>query len=375
MLFKQISGQKQVKSRLLQAVKQKKVGHALLLAGPEGSGSLALAIAFARYLNCENRGEEDSCDACSTCRKYSRLIHPDLHLVFPVAETKKSGKKPVSDDYLQLWRESVLANPYMSLSQWHEAMGTENKQSFISRHESRNIIKKLSLKNFEAVYKVMIIWTADRMNIEAASTLLKILEEPPANTLFILLTGDVSQIVPTILSRAQLIKIPGIDQESMRHAVMEKGITGEGRIEEIVRQADGNYLNMLVATQETAETSFHTEMFISLMRLCFSVDIVGISAWIDKIADRGRETQKHFLKYALHMIRGNYILNIRAGNIDLLSGEEREFSSKFSSFIHGDNVFALSEELNKASLHIEYNGYSRLIFFDLALKIIKLLKI
>lgn len=375
MLFKNIIGQKDIKASLLQMVKERRVGHALMLAGREGSGKLALAVAFARYLNCKDPGDDDSCMQCSSCRKYSQLIHPDLHFVFPVAETKESGKDPVSDRFLSQWRESVLANPYMRLFQWYEFLGIEKKQGSISRNESLQIIKKLSLKNFEAEYKVMIIWMAEKMNVFAANKLLKILEEPPPYTVFLLISEDTGQIIPTILSRTQLIKIPRIDKESMREAVEQKhGLTGSKQVEDLVRLADGNYLRLLEAIDETEENRFQLEMFVKLMRLCYAVDIQGIAEWIDNMADKGREKQKQFFEYALRIIRGNFILNIQAGDIDLLSGEERDFALNFSKFTHRENVFAICDELNKAIIHIEYNGYVRLILFDTALKIAKLLK-
>jgi DNA polymerase III subunit delta' len=375
MLFSEITGQDEVKTRLIQVARQQKVGHALLFAGHEGTGKLALAIAFARYLNCENRGDADSCMECNSCRKYSQLIHPDLHFVFPVASTKDSGKDPVSDDFLPRWRECVIANPYMSLFQWYENIGIENKQGSISKNESLQIIKKLSFKNFEAVYKVMIIWMAEKMNIFASSKLLKILEEPPRNTVFILISENPGQIIPTISSRCQLIKINKIDKRSMEQAIRQKtGITEQDRLDELVRMSDGNYLQLLESLEGAEDKRHNFEMFIKLMRLCFAIDIPGISGWIDGMAGRGREKQKQFLQYALHITRGNFMLNIKAGNIDLLSGEEKDFAAKFSAFIHQGNVHSFYDELNKAYSHIEFNGYSRLIFFDLALRIAKLLK-
>ena len=376
MLFKDVIGQKEIKTKLLQIVKDKRVGHALLFTGKEGTGKLGLAIALGRYLNCMNQQDDDSCGECSSCRKYNRLEHPDLHFVFPVATTKNVEKEPVSDDFLTIWRESVLANPYMGLSQWYEFLGIENKQGSINKNESRQIIKKLSFKSFEAANKIMIIWMAEKMNITAANKLLKILEEPPPDTVFMLIAEDTSQILPTILSRAQLVKIPKIDQASMKKALVEiHDIQDYKRIESLVKVADGNYLQLTQAVQKTEETNFYFEMFVKLMRLCFIPDIAGISSWIDDMAIQGRERQKQFCQNALRIIRGNFILNIQAGDIDLMSEEEKNFSAKFSKFIHSGNVISLYQEINKASVHIEYNGYSRLTFFDLALKIAKLLKI
>ena len=375
MLFKDIIGQSEIKTRLLRIVREQRVGHAMLFAGREGAGMLGLAIAFARYLNCKDPREDDSCLECSSCRKYGKLQHPDLHFVFPVAKKKDGEKDPVSDDFISLWRESVLSNHYMRLFQWLEYLGVENKQGFISKNESLQILKKLSFKSFEAEYKVMIIWMAEKMNLQAANKLLKILEEPPSGTLFLLITEDASQIIPTILSRTQQIRIPKIDQESMGKAIRENhGINDEILAGNIVRLADGNYLRLIELLNESEEAGYHFNMFVKLMRLCFVPDFVGISSWIDDIAVQGREKQKQFFQYALRILRGNFILNIEAGDIDMLSKEERDFSDKFSKFVNAGNISAFCEEFSKASLHIEYNGYSRLVFFDLAVKTARLLK-
>lgn len=375
MLFKDLIGQKEVKTRLLQIVKEQRVGHAILFTGREGAGKLGLAIAFARYLNCENPEEGDSCCECRSCRKYSKLVHPDLHFVFPVATTKEVDKDPVSDDFLPKWRESVLKSPYLSLFQWYECLGIENKQGSMSKHESLLIIKKLSLKNFEAKYKVMIIWMAEKMNVIAANKLLKILEEPPPNTVFLLISENASQIIPTILSRTQIFRIPKIGNVSMEMAIRDiHGINDQKRIDGLVSLSDGNYIQLLGAVTDKEETNYLFETFVKFMRLCFAMDVVEISAWVDKIAGSGREKQKQFFQYALRLIRGNFILNTGAGDFDLLSDEEKDFSNKFSVFIHTGNVFQICDEFNKASLHIEYNGYNRLIFFDLALKVARLLK-
>ena len=375
MLFKDIVGQSEIKSGLLRIVKEQRVGHAMLFAGREGAGMLGLAIAFARYLNCKDPREDDSCLECSSCRKYGKLQHPDLHFVFPVAKKKDGEKDPVSDDFISLWRESVLSNPYMRLFQWLEYLGVENRQGFISKNESLQILKKLSLKSFEAEYKVMIIWMAEKMNLQASNKLLKILEEPPSGTLFLMITEDPGQIIPTILSRAQQIRIPKIDQDSMGRAISENhGIKDEKLAGQLIRLADGNYLRLIELLDESEEAGYHFSMFVKLMRLCFVPDFVGISSWIDDIAVQGRERQKQFFQYALRIIRGNFILNIEAGNIDLLSKEEKDFSVKFSKFVNIRNIASFYEEFSKASLHIEYNGYSRLIFFDLAVKTARLLK-
>jgi DNA polymerase III subunit delta' len=380
MLFQEITGQADIKQKLIQAVKNNRVSHAMLFTGMEGAGMLGLAIAFATYLNCENPLPDDSCNECPSCRKYGKLIHPDLHFVFPVAgrpkETEKSeGKSVVSDDFLATWRESVLANPYMSLFQWYVQMGIENKQGSISREESRQIIKKLSLKSFEARYKVMIIWMAEKMNISASNTLLKLFEEPPPNTIFILIAEDPGQLLTTILSRCQFIRVPPIARADMEDAIRKvHGIDDQDQVDGLARLADGSYMKLLEAINEGSDVKHHLEMFISFMRLCYMPDITGIGSWVETISGQGREKQKQFLKYALRIIRGSLMLNVGVAEIDLLSEQERDFSVKFSKFMHPGNVGFIYEEFNKASIHIESNGYNRLIFFDLAIKTARLLK-
>jgi DNA polymerase III subunit delta' len=221
----------------------------------------------------------------------------------------------------------------------------------------------------------MIIWMAEKMNASASNTLLKLFEEPPPGTVFILIAEDASQIIPTILSRTQIVRIPKIDRESMEAVLMAKhGITEKKRIDSLVRYADGNYLQLIEEAREGNEINFNLDMFVKLMRLCFVPDIVGIGSWLDGISGIGREKQKQFLQYAIRIIRGSFIINIKAGDIDLLSAEEKEFSDKFSKFVHPGNVFNICEEFGKAYLHIEYNGYNRLVFFDLAIRIARLLK-
>jgi DNA polymerase III subunit delta' len=377
MLFQEIIGQADIRQKLLQSAKNGRISHAMLFTGKEGTGMLGLAIAFARYMNCGNPLPDDSCNECPSCRKYSKLIHPDLHFVFPVAaaRAKESDKSTVSDDFLSTWRESVLANPYMSLFQWYGQMGIENKQGSIGREESRQIIRKLSLKSFEAPYKVMIIWMAEKMNISSSNTLLKLFEEPPPNTIFILITEDPGQILPTIISRCQLIRIPAIDRADMENAIRTiHGIDDQNQVDGLVRLADGSYLHLLETLKEGGDVRHHLDMFINFMRLCYVPDITGIGSWVETVSGQGREKQKHFLKYALRIIRGSLMLNLGAGAIDLLSEQERDFSLKFSKFMHPGNVSSIYEEFNKAFVHIENNGYNRLIFFDLALKTARLLK-
>lgn len=250
MLFREVVGQQKLKQRLIQSVKENRISHAQLFVGAEGCGSLALALAYAQYVSCENKQQEDSCGSCTSCTKYQKLIHPDLHFVYPVATTKSVTKDPVSDDFIKEWRECILSNPYLGLARWYEAIGVENKQGIINKFESAEIVRKLNLKTFEADYKVMIIWLPEKMNHVAANKLLKMLEEPPEKTLFLLVAENTSLMLQTILSRCQLIKVPKIDSDSMLKALVAKHNISEPTANSISKIANGNFLVALETMDE-----------------------------------------------------------------------------------------------------------------------------
>ena len=374
MKFKEVIGQEKIKQYLVNLVRENRLSHALLLLGPEGCGNLPLAIAFAQYINCENRTSEDSCGICKSCNKFNKLIHPDLHFVFPVASTSSVGTNPVSNDFLKSWRELVLANPYFSPNQWYEYIGLENKQGIISKNESYDIIKKLNLKTFEAEFKIMIIWLPEKMNAASANKLLKILEEPPEKTLFLFVSENSGPILPTILSRLQLIKIPKIDKNSMSQALEEKFGLPAREAANIAQIADGNYVKAIQISQNQGETQYNLGKFTLLMRYCFNNNVIDVLNLVDEIATIGREKQKSFLAYSLRLMRENLILNQGLDKIAHLDEPELNFSKNFSPFVNLQNVFKIYEELNNAYYHIEANGYNKLVFFDLSLKLMKLIK-
>ena len=379
MFFKDIAGHKAIKQKLIGAVKQNRVSHALLFSGPEGNGKLSLAIAFAQYLSCENKSENDSCGTCSSCLKYQKLIHPDLHFVFPVIK-KKTSEKPISDNYIKEWREFLSNSIYHGFEKWLKKMGTENQQAGIFAQESEKIIKKLNLKSYESEYKVMIIWMPEKMNISASNKLLKMIEEPPPKTILILVTEDSEKIIKTILSRTQLIKIPKINESIMFESIKEKYEIEDAKIKEIVRTSDGNYLKAeeLILNNENSSEKENFSLFAQFMRDAYGLRITELIEWAERMAKSGRETQKNFLQYALKLLRENFILNISPENqnkILFLTDNEKNFSIKFNKFIHKNNIFQLMNEFNEAYNHIERNGYNKLIFLDLALKTARLLKI
>ena len=371
MRFSEIIGQQNIKNQLILSVKENRVSHAQLFNGPEGAGALPLALAYAQYIGCENKNENDSCGICKPCQKYSKLIHPDLHFVFPVVNTV-SSHKVVSDDFLNEWRKELLENPYMNLNHWTEAIAQDNKQVGIFEKESGEIIRKLNLKTYEAEYKVMIIWMPEKMHIVAANKLLKMIEEPPAKTLFILVSENSGQILTTILSRTQFVKIPPIGQPDMQTA-LSKLISDKGQINDITRIAGGNYFKALELIHSQDDENENFNLFVNLMRLCYKSDVTELIKWSENAAALGREKQKTFLKTCLRLIRENFVMNTAHKSIAYLTGQEAEFSEKFHHFINNNNVYKINDELNKALYHIESNGNSKIILLDLALKMAKLI--
>jgi DNA polymerase-3 subunit delta' len=373
MQFKDVIGQVAIKKRLIDSVKDSRVSHALLFSGSQGTGKLAMALAYSQYLNCRNPSDTDSCGECPSCKKYQKLIHPDLHFVYPVVKSPKF-KDPVSDNFIDKWREQVLKNPYFNINIWNGNIDVENSQAQIYVTESNEIIRKLNLKTYEAEYKVMIIWMIERMNVQCSNKLLKILEEPPPKTLFILITESDEQLLATIRSRTQLVKFPAIDQESMIKA-LEKNPATEGKnLQGLAHLANGSYIAALDLLTPDEDTTAYFEQFTKIMRLTYKRDWMSIFDWVDEVSSTGREKQKSFLLYSMRMIRENFMLNLNQPQIVFLNGQEKSFSEKFSPFINERNILIFADELEKAYRDISQNGNPRIIFLDLSMKITKIIK-
>ena len=380
MFFSEIVGQETIKELLVQTVRENRISHARLFLGPEGAGCLPLAIAYAQYVNCTNRGEREPCGKCLSCIKFKKLVHPDLHFVFPVVKSKAA----VSDGLIKEWRETVLANPYITYNQWLERLGSDNKQGGIYVDESKEILNKLSFKTYEGEYKIMIIWLAEKMNPQTANKLLKILEEPPEKTLFLLIAETADRILPTILSRTQITRVPKIDTHSLANYLVETGRAPSLQCDmekalNTARISNGNLAAALIILQSSEENDDHLRLFIQLMRTCWSVwgkkqAMLDLIAWCEQITQLGREQQKAFLLYCLRMVRENFALNRQLPSLAFLTDTENDFSQKFNIYIHPDNVYQLAEELNTAHYHIEANGNKNLVFMDLACNIVVLMK-
>ncbi|MFI5164345.1 MAG: ATP-binding protein [Bacteroidia bacterium] len=374
MLFKDIIGQEEVKKRLVHSVQENRVSHAQLFLGAVGSGALPLAIAYSQYILCKQRSETDSCGKCPSCIKAEKLIHPDIHFVYPIAIKKHESE--ISTDVVAEWREAFLENPYLNLSDWFSHLDAENKQPIIGVEESGEILRKLSLTTYEGEFKVMIIWMPEKMNGAAANKLLKILEEPPDKTLFILVSENEESLLRTIYSRTQLIKVNRISDEEIKNALIEKNNLAPTDAARIAYLADGNYNAALKLTGENLEENVHLNKFREWMRMCFKVDVVKIISWVEEIANSkvGRENQKAFLLYGLNIIRECLVGMYGDKKLLRVDGEELDFVNKLSTLIDGNICQKLSDELNEAILHIERNGSAKLIFTDLSLKCMRIVK-
>lgn len=384
MLFSQILGHDTIKERLIRTVTEQRIPHAQLFRGPEGVGKLALAIAYAQFICCENKSESDSCGLCPSCVKYAKLAHPDLHLVFPVI--KPTGKSSVvCDDYVADFRAMVIEHHYFGVDEWFARISEDAKQGMIYANESQEIIRKLSLKTYESEYKVMIIWLPERMNLECSNKLLKILEEPPEKTLFLLVSNHPDEIITTILSRTQHFNIPFLEIDDIAKALITNQsleITQHDAMN-VARIANGSYLAAQNLLKDGDEKKQNFDRFVALMRMAWQVgnrkdyaSLKTLKRWSEEMAlsSFGRERQKGFLAYAQHQTRENFIFNLNNSALNYLDMSEAAFSTNFSPFINERNVEDIMTEFALAERHIERNVNAKMVFFDLILKIIMLLK-
>ncbi len=376
MLFKEIIGQEAIKKSLIQTVKENRVSHAQLFLGQNGSGKLALAVAYAQYVNCKNRTDEDSCGVCPSCVKYQKLIHPDLHFIYPIAATKEF-KKPKSIDFIESWRSLLFENKfYINLNQWLEKIEIENKQGIINAEDCNSIIKALGYKSYEAEYKVMIIWMAEKMFHAAAPKLLKILEEPPEKTLFILVSENQDHLLSTILSRAQLVKIPRIKDVDLEQSIMAEGEHDEANIKRAVSISEGNYKLAKKHLQSTEADKVNFLKFREWMRCCFTSDLPKLSSFVSDFSKWGRERQKRFFLYALQISRSCMLVNYGQNQLVKLGQEELDWLIKgFSPFINNANINEFAKEFNDAHYAIERNANPSILLMDISLKATKLLKV
>ncbi len=367
MNFSSVIGQQQVKEKLLLSVQQNRVSHAQLFLGPEGSGALALALAFAQYINCENRTETDSCGTCPSCIKSQKLIHPDIHFSFPVYKLKSGSENPAwSSDFIKQWREAVLANPYQHINDWLDFINAENKQGNISADECRTIIHQLNLKTFESRHKVQIIWMAELLGKEG-NILLKILEEPPADTVILLVAENRDLLLTTILSRCQIVLIPRVSDDDMLDALLKiHQLEKEGAMK-VVRQAEGNYREALRIINSHEEDE--ADLFKRWMRLLIEYNQPELLKWIDETVRLGREKQKRLFRYALEFVRECVIGQHSGLQNSFLHDDEMKMAEWFIGRYAGEDWEELRRWFEEAHYHIERNAHPKILFMNLSARI------
>ena len=378
MLFKDILGHQNLKSHLCSSADAGRIPHAQLFVGPEGSGTLPMAIAYARYLLCGNSGGENTGgdEACNT--KCARLSHPDLHFAFPVATSGAVKKHPVSDDFLTQWREFVGEQPYGNLFDWYRAIGIDRKQGQIGVDEAHDIVRKLSLKSYEGGYKILIIWMAERMNTPAANKLLKLIEEPPPKTVLLMVTEQEELLLQTIRSRCQVLHFPPLPEAMVVEGLMQKGGSREEAMQ-IAQEAQGNFNKALDLMFRDSEDLVFERWFIQWTRTAFKAKgnkaaIHELIMWSEEVARTGRETQKKYLAYSLSLFRQALLLNYSVDALVHMKTHEDGFQlSRFAPFVHENNILDIVREIETAIYHIERNGNAKIIFTDLSIKLTRLL--
>lgn len=381
MQFRDIIGQEEVKQQLRQAVRDGRIPHAQLFTGISGVGKLPLALAYAQYIACPNRTDEDSCGTCPTCLQYQKLQHPDLHFAFPIV---KGDAGDVCDDFMDKFRSMILSQPYFDIDDWYRYLGVETKQGMIYEKESGEILRKLSLKSFGDGYKVMIIWLPEKMHVACANKLLKLLEEPPMKTVFLLVSEQPELLLTTIVSRTQEVRVPRLTETGIAEVLLrDHSDVSPSLAADIAHMSSGSYLTALKVVDENEGNSQNFNDFVALMRNAWLVGqkkdysaLLQLRKWSLDMADSnlGREKQKAFLQYAQRQLRENYIYNFHCADMNYQTEAERNFSSKFAPFIHENNVERMMDELSKAEQQIAQNGNAKIIFFDLCLQMIVLVK-
>ncbi|WP_025743901.1 DNA polymerase III subunit [Aquimarina pacifica] len=379
MLFSNILGLTHVKNHLTTSADGNRIPHAQLFVGPNGSGTLPMAIAYAQYILCQNQQGENTGGNQACNIKFDHLAHPDLHFVYPVATNDKVKKHARSDHFAEEWRTFINENPYGSIFDWYLSLGIEKKQGQIGVDEALEIVKKLSLKSYEGGYKIMLIWMADKMNIAASNKLLKLIEEPPDKTIFILITEDEEQLIQTIRSRCQILHFPPLGEQVIKEALIEKDNVPESDAQKIAHQSNGDYSKALHLLHHDGGDDQFEDWFIDWVRTAFKAKgnkaaINDLIAWSESIATTGRETQKKFLNYCIDFFRQAMLLNYGVEELVFLEPRTQGFKLKnFAPFIHGANIIDICNELQEAAYHIERNGNAKIILTDLSIKLTRLL--
>lgn len=376
MKFQEVIGQGEAKQRLVKLVEEGRVPHAMLFTGPKGCGKMAMAMAFASYLLCANRHDGDSCGTCPQCIMLRKWAHPDLHFTYPVI--KQSGTtsdyKPVSDDFSKEWHDLLADGPYFTIEQWLLAMGTTTQQAIMTVKEADAISHKLSLRSSQGGYKVSLIWLPERMREDTANKLLKMIEEPPSQTVFILVSENPAALLETIRSRTQLFGMHRIAIEDIELALVQRRGIDEEPAKNLARFAEGSWLKALDALDAESENREFLNDFISLNRLSFSRDVKGLAKWSQDVTKYGREKQKRMLAFFLRMTRESFMYNFHIPQLTYLTTQEENFVKKFAPFMNENNVMEMAEVFSEAIRDIGQNANARIVFFDVALQSTKLIR-
>ena len=379
MQFSEILGQEHIKNHLTKSADSGRIPHAQLFVGPEGSGTLAMAIAYAQYILCnnqngENNGANESCNI-----KFQKISHPDLHFAYPTVTTDTVKRSPKSIDFITDWRQFITKNPYGGLFDWYAILGVQNKQGEIRVDDAQEILKSLSLKAYEGGYKFMLVWMADKLNIAASNKLLKLLEEPPEKTIFILISENEEDIIQTIRSRCQILHFNGLTEPIIAEALVNKENADPKEAAKIAHQAQGNYnVALHLLHDDTGDQPFE-QWFVTWVRAAFKAKgnaaaIQDLILWSEKIAGLGRETQKKFLEFSIEMFRQALLINYEAKNLVYFEPKVDKFKlENFAPFVNGNNIQDIFKELSDAMYHIERNGNAKIILTDLSIKLTRLI--
>lgn len=379
MQFSEILGQEHIKSHLTRSADLGRIPHAQLFVGPEGSGTLPMAIAYAQYIICSNQNAENSGSNESCNLKFQKTSHPDLHFIYPTVSTEEVKTKPKSIDFITEWREFLTQNPYGSLFDWYQILGVKNKQGEIRVDDAQEILKSLALKSYEGGYKVMIIWMADKLNIAASNKLLKLLEEPTDRTVFILISENEEDIIQTIRSRCQVLHFNGLSETVIAEALVSRENIESKTAIKIAHQAQGNYNKALQLLQPDSESVFFEKWFVDWVRAAFrakgnAAAIQDLIQWSEQIAGLGRETQKKFLHFCIDMFRQALLLNYQTESLVYMEPKVEKFKlENFAPFVNGNNINDIFKELSDAMYHIERNGNPKIILTDLSIKLTRLI--
>lgn len=374
MQFKNIVGHKKVKKHLIESVKSNRISHAQLFLGDEGNGNFQMALAYAQYVNCEAPNETDSCGTCSSCIKYENIQHPDLNFFYPSAIGTAVKTQPTSRKLSKEWIEFLKCNEYFEMKDWVDHIGAGQKLAIINKYDSEDIIKSISLKNFESKYKIVLIWWPERMNIECSNKILKVLEEPTPNTLFLLVGHHTDELLTTILSRVQIIKLGSLQPSEIKEGLIDKEGIPEDLADSIANLSNGNFTRALELVRQPDGDELFIDSFQTWMRLCYTVDYLKLENWVDHIHKLGRIKQKDFLEYGLRIFRECMIYNYASPSLNRLHQKEARFNEKFSKFIHGGNILPIISLFEHTHTSILRNAYAKLAFMNLSLKMCNLLK-